>query len=137
MNGNLIRGGEITGTTLRTANDSNYVSISKQFIRLMESYITRIFMGYYINNNNVMQPTIVLGGNNDITATQGAVLVYQLDGSPKSGESEYRMGIKMVIQQGSISQHLLRLIKWPCGTKFGSKLRTRVKRILCFFEVSK
>ncbi|PDY55778.1 phage tail spike protein, partial [Bacillus cereus] len=85
LNGNLIRGGEITGTTLRTANDSNYVSISKQFIRLMESYITRIFMGYYINNNNVMQPTIVLGGNNDITATQGAVLVYQLDGSPKSG----------------------------------------------------
>ncbi|MEB9422550.1 phage tail spike protein [Bacillus cereus] len=85
LNGNLIRGGEITGTTLRTANDSNYVSISKQFIRLMESYITRIFMGYYINNNNVMQPTIVLGGNNDITATQGAVLIYQLDGSPKSG----------------------------------------------------
>ncbi|MCU5141344.1 phage tail protein [Bacillus cereus] len=85
LNGNLIRGGEITGTTLRTANDSNYVSISKQFIRLMESYITRIFMGYYINNNNVMQPTIVLGGNNDITATQGAVLVYQLEGSPKSG----------------------------------------------------
>ncbi len=85
LNGNLIRGGEITGTTLRTANDSNYVSISRQFIRLMESYITRIFMGYYINNNNVMQPTIVLGGNNDITATQGAVLVYQLDGSPKSG----------------------------------------------------
>ncbi|MGE6619706.1 phage tail spike protein [Bacillus mycoides] len=85
LNGNLIRGGEITGTTLRTANDSNYVSITKQFIRLMESYITRIFMGYYINKNNVMQPTIVLGGNNDITATQGAVLVYQLDGSPKSG----------------------------------------------------
>ncbi|MCU5403655.1 phage tail protein [Bacillus cereus] len=85
LNGNLIRGGEITGTTLRTANDSNYVSISKQFIRLMESYITRIFMGYYINQSNIMQPTIVLGGNNDITATQGAVLVYQLEGSPKSG----------------------------------------------------
>ncbi|MBW3491854.1 phage tail spike protein [Bacillus sp. FDAARGOS_1420] len=85
LNGDLIRGGEISGTTLRSANDSNYVSITKQFIRLMESYITRIFMGYYINKNNVMQPTIVLGGNNDITATQGAVLVYQLDGSPKSG----------------------------------------------------
>ncbi|MGE7886517.1 phage tail spike protein [Bacillus cereus] len=85
LNGNLIRGGEITGTTLRTANDSNYVSISKQFIRLMESYITRIFMGYYINQSNIMQPTIVLGGNNDITATQGAVLIYQLEGSPKSG----------------------------------------------------
>ncbi len=85
LNGNLIRGGEITGTTLRTANDSNYVAISRQFIRLMESYITRIFMGYYINQSNVMQPTIVLGGNNDITATQGAVLVYQLESSPKSG----------------------------------------------------
>ncbi|MGE7427101.1 phage tail spike protein [Bacillus thuringiensis] len=85
LNGNLIRGGEITGTTLRTSDDSNYVSISKQFIRLMESYITRIFMGYYINQSNLMQPTIVLGGNNDITATQGAVLVYQLESSPKSG----------------------------------------------------
>ncbi|HDR3902653.1 TPA: endopeptidase, partial [Bacillus cereus] len=85
LNGNLIRGGEITGTTLRTSHDSNYVSITKQFIRLMESDITRIFMGYYINKNHTMQPTIVLGGNNDITATQGAVLVYQLDGSPKSG----------------------------------------------------
>ncbi|MGR3778226.1 phage tail spike protein [Bacillus paramycoides] len=85
LNGNLIRGGEITGTTLRTANDSNYVSISKQFIRLMESYITRIFIGYYINNKNVMQPTIVLGGNNDTTATEGAVMVYQLGGSTKSG----------------------------------------------------
>lgn len=49
LNGNLIRGGEITGTTLRTSHDSNYVSITKQFIRLMESDITRIFMGYYIN----------------------------------------------------------------------------------------
>ncbi|MCI4060957.1 hypothetical protein MMK25_36975, partial [Bacillus cereus] len=57
--------GEITGNTLSTANDSNYVYISRQFIRLMESYITRIFMGYYINQSNVMQPTIVLGGNND------------------------------------------------------------------------
>ncbi|QUG84006.1 phage tail spike protein [Bacillus nitratireducens] len=85
LNGNLIRGGEISGTTLRSANDSNYVSITKQFIRLMESYITRIFIGYYINNKNVMQPTIVLGGNNDMTATEGAVLVYQLGGSTKSG----------------------------------------------------
>ncbi|MCQ6527528.1 phage tail spike protein [Bacillus mycoides] len=85
LNGNLIRGGEITGTTLRTSHDSNYVSITKQFIRLMESDITRIFMGYYINKNNTMQPTIVLGGNNDITATRGAVLVYQLEGSPSSG----------------------------------------------------
>ncbi|MGR5978113.1 phage tail spike protein [Bacillus cereus] len=85
LNGNLIRGGEITGTTLRTSHDSNYVSITKQFIRLMESDITRIFMGYYINNNHTMQPTIVLGGNNDITATRGAVLVYQLGGSPSSG----------------------------------------------------
>ncbi|PEJ75494.1 endopeptidase [Bacillus wiedmannii] len=85
LNGNLIRGGEITGTTLRTSHDSNYVSITKQFIRLMESDIARIFMGYYINKNNTMQPTIVLGGNNDITATRGAVLVYQLEGSPSSG----------------------------------------------------
>ncbi|EKS8371212.1 phage tail spike protein [Bacillus thuringiensis] len=85
LNGNLIRGGEITGTTLRTSHDSHFVSISKQFIRLMESDITRIFMGYYINQNHTMQPTIVLGGNNDITATQGAVLVYQLESSPRSG----------------------------------------------------
>ncbi|MCQ6531293.1 hypothetical protein NPX89_31535, partial [Bacillus mycoides] len=58
---------------------------TKQFIRLMESDISRIFMGYYINKNNTLQPSIVLGGNNDITASRGAVLVYQLEGSPSWG----------------------------------------------------
>ena len=43
FSGNLMKGGEITGTTLRSDDSKNYVSISKQFIRLMENDITRIF----------------------------------------------------------------------------------------------
>lgn len=61
MNGNLIKGGEINGATLRTSDTKNYVSISKQFIRLFESDITRMFLGYYINSRKEMQPTIFLG----------------------------------------------------------------------------
>ena len=138
LNGNLIRGGEITGTTLRTANDSNYVSISKQFIRLMESYITRIFMGYYINQSNVMQPTIVLGGNNDITATQGAVLIYQLEGSPKSGG----IGISNGYLNGDpnrvyFSAALAFNQNGHAELRADQKPRTRVKSILCFFEKPK
>ena len=67
-------------------------------------------MGYYINQSNVMQPTIVLGGNNDITATQGAVLIYQLEGSPKSGGIGISNGY-LNIQTESIFQRPLRLIK--------------------------
>ncbi|PGE86616.1 endopeptidase [Bacillus pseudomycoides] len=86
MNGNLIKGGEINGATLRTSDTKNYVSISKQFIRLFESDITRMFLGYYINSRKEMQPTIFLGGNDDITASQGAVAVYQQsDSYPKAG----------------------------------------------------
>ncbi|PHC37086.1 endopeptidase [Bacillus pseudomycoides] len=86
MNGNLIKGGEINGATLRTSDTKNYVSISKQFIRLFESDITRMFLGYYTNSRKEMQPTLFLGGDNDVTASQGAVAVYQLsDRYPKIG----------------------------------------------------
>ncbi|PHE81955.1 endopeptidase, partial [Bacillus pseudomycoides] len=86
MNGNLIKGGEINGATLRTSDTKNYVSISKQFIRLFESDITRMFLGYYTNSRKEMQPTLFLGGDNDVTASQGAVAVYQLsDRYPKVG----------------------------------------------------
>ncbi|MED1539414.1 phage tail spike protein, partial [Bacillus pseudomycoides] len=98
MNGNLIKGGEINGATLRTSDTKNYVSISKQFIRLFESDITRMFLGYYINSRKEMQPTIFLGGNDDITASQGAVAVYQQsDSYPKAGG----IGITRGYQSGS------------------------------------
>ena len=47
LSGNVVRGGEITGSTLRTSDSVNYVNISKQFIRLYESSKTRVFVGYY------------------------------------------------------------------------------------------
>ncbi|PEC69856.1 peptidase S74, partial [Bacillus thuringiensis] len=37
---------ELKGTTIRTDNGSNYVHIQKQFIRLMESNLNRMFIGY-------------------------------------------------------------------------------------------
>lgn len=61
----LIRGGVITGSTLRTDNGSNYVHIEKQFIRLMESNLTRMYFGYYWNKDGRMQPTILLHENVD------------------------------------------------------------------------
>lgn len=60
-----ILAGEIKGSTLRTHSGSNYVHIEKQFIRLMESNLTRMYFGYYWNKNGRMQPTILLHENID------------------------------------------------------------------------
>ncbi|WP_144508242.1 phage tail protein [Bacillus thuringiensis] len=60
-----ILAGEIKGSTLRTDSGSNYVHIEKQFIRLMESNLTRMYFGYYWNKNGRMQPTILLHENVD------------------------------------------------------------------------
>ncbi|MGG0706759.1 phage tail protein [Bacillus paramobilis] len=60
-----ILAGEIKGSTLRTNSGSNYVHIEKQFIRLMESNLTRMYFGYYWNENGRMQPTILLHENID------------------------------------------------------------------------
>ncbi|ANS45927.1 endopeptidase [Bacillus thuringiensis] len=86
LSGNLVRGGEITGATLRTSDSVNYVNISKQFIRLYESSKTRVFVGYYKNSRNEIQPTLILGGDSDSTGANGAIMVYQFsDTSVKSG----------------------------------------------------
>ncbi|WP_374222294.1 phage tail spike protein [Bacillus cereus] len=77
LRGDLVKGGEISGTTLRSDDTKNYVSISKQFMRIMENDITRMFLGYYKNSRNELQPTLLLGGDNDITASQGALALYQ------------------------------------------------------------
>ncbi|MBJ8093163.1 phage tail spike protein [Bacillus cereus] len=86
LSGNLIRGGEIAGSTLRTSDSVNYVNISKQFIRLYESSKTRVFVGYYKNSRNEIQPTLILGGDSDSTGANGAIMMYQFsDTSVKSG----------------------------------------------------
>ncbi|MGQ7307155.1 phage tail spike protein [Bacillus cereus] len=86
LSGNLVQGGEITGATLRTSDSVNYVNISKQFIRLYESSRTRVFVGYYKNSRNEIQPTLILGGDSDSTGANGAIMVYQFsDISVKSG----------------------------------------------------
>ncbi|MGX5480503.1 phage tail spike protein [Bacillus thuringiensis] len=66
---------ELKGTTIRTDNGSNYVHIQKQFIRLMESNLTRVFLGYYTNSVKQLQPTIVLGG--DAGFQDGSVVLSQ------------------------------------------------------------
>ncbi len=86
LSGNFVQGGEITGSTLRTSDSVNYVNISKQFIRLYESSKTRVFVGYYKNSRNEIQPTLILGGDSDSTGANGAIMVYQFsDTSVKSG----------------------------------------------------
>lgn len=60
-----ILAGEIKGSTLRTDSGANYVHIEKQFIRLMESNLTRMYFGYYWNKDGRMQPTILLHENVD------------------------------------------------------------------------
>ncbi|WP_256859844.1 phage tail spike protein [Bacillus cereus] len=75
LNGNLVRGGEIVGSTIRTDNGINYVHIQKQFIRLMESNLVRVYLGYYTNSVNQLQPTIVLGG--DAGFQDGSVVLSQ------------------------------------------------------------
>ena len=86
LSGNVVRGGEITGSTLRTSDSVNYVNISKQFIRLYESSKTRVFVGYYKNSRNEIQPTLILGGDSDSSGANGAIMVYQFsDTSVKSG----------------------------------------------------
>lgn len=56
-----ILAGEIKGSTLRTDSGANYVHIEKQFIRLMESNLSRMFIGYYRRTvDNQIQPTILM-----------------------------------------------------------------------------
>ncbi|AZR76293.1 phage tail spike protein [Bacillus thuringiensis] len=86
LSGNLVQGGEITGSTLKTSNSANFVNISKQFIRLYESSKVRAFIGYYKNSRGEIQPTFILGGDSDSTGANGAIMVYQFsDASVKSG----------------------------------------------------
>ncbi|PFR46494.1 phage tail spike protein [Bacillus cereus] len=71
---------ELKGTTIRTDNGVNYVHIQKQFIRLMESNISRVYLGYYKDRTSQIQPTVVLGG--DSSFQDGSVV---LSKQPKQG----------------------------------------------------
>ncbi|MGN5653468.1 phage tail protein [Bacillus sp. Brlt_9] len=68
-----ILAGEIKGSTLRTDDGTNYVHIQKQFIRLMESNLCRVYLGYYKDRESQIQPTIVLGG--DSSFQDGSVVL--------------------------------------------------------------
>lgn len=73
-----ILAGEIKGSTLRTDSGANYVHIEKQFIRLMESNLTRMYFGYYWNKDGRMQPTILLHENvNTSKFTDGTLAIAQ------------------------------------------------------------
>lgn len=68
-----ILAGEIKGSTLRTDDGYNYVHIQKQFIRLMESNLCRVYLGYYNDRTGQIQPTVVLGG--DSSFQDGSVVL--------------------------------------------------------------
>lgn len=69
-----ILAGEIKGSTLRTDSGSNYVHIEKQFIRLMESNLNRMYFGYYYVDGKV-QPTILLHENIDSAKFKDGTMV--------------------------------------------------------------
>ncbi|PFB88883.1 hypothetical protein CN283_11350 [Bacillus thuringiensis] len=84
----LIRGGVITGSTLRTDNGSNYVHIEKQFIRLMESNLNRMFIGYYKRKvDNQLQPTILMHEDVDTSRFRDGTLA--ISQFPVEGKSYY------------------------------------------------
>ncbi|WOA56399.1 phage tail spike protein [Bacillus mycoides] len=61
LNGNLVRGGEIVGSTIRTDGGPTYVNLQKQNIQIMESDKIRMFLGYYFRaSDNQLQPTILM-----------------------------------------------------------------------------
>ncbi|WP_366532870.1 hypothetical protein, partial [Streptomyces sp. NPDC093554] len=71
---------ELRGTTIRTDNGANYVHIQKQFIKLMESNLNRMFLGYYKNIDGRIQPTILMHEN--ITTDRfndGTLVIAQLN----------------------------------------------------------
>lgn len=88
-----ILAGEIKGSTLRTGadNEINYVHIEKQFIRLMESNINRLFIGYYKNLYNEIQPTILMHSNVDYNnIVDGTLMISQ---QPFNGRYTANIGI--------------------------------------------
>ncbi|MEN1934965.1 phage tail spike protein [Paenibacillus sp. 102] len=74
LSGNRIQGGEISGSTLRTSDGTNYVHLSKQFIRLYESNQVRAFLGYYYNRHGILQPTLLLGADANASASDALML---------------------------------------------------------------
>jgi phage minor structural protein len=86
LNAININGSIITGSTLRTANGSNYVHIDDQYVRLMENDIQRGFLGYYINTRGQLQPTLLLGQNADnTTIPDGTFCISQVDNNGSNG----------------------------------------------------
>ncbi|EJQ44024.1 phage minor structural protein [Bacillus cereus BAG6X1-2] len=84
LSGNYIYGGMIKGSTLRTSDDINFVDLSKQFIRLYESNKVRTFLGYYYNKRGELQPTLLLGGDTDATASSDMLMLALRDVEPGS-----------------------------------------------------
>ncbi|WP_267418855.1 phage tail spike protein [Bacillus sp. GC_Bacil_1] len=91
LNGNLVRGGEIVGSTIRTDDGTTYVNLQKQFIRLMESNLNRLFIGYYKNLYNEIQPTILMHSNVDYNnIADGTLMISQ---QPFNGRYTANIGI--------------------------------------------
>ncbi|PET18113.1 phage tail spike protein [Bacillus thuringiensis] len=79
---------ELKGTTIRTDNGSNYVHIQKQFIRLMESNLNRMFIGYYKRAvDSQIQPTILMHDDVDTSRFRDGTLT--ISQFPVKGENYY------------------------------------------------
>ncbi|WP_232288835.1 phage tail protein, partial [Bacillus cereus] len=108
-----ILAGEIKGSTLRTDSGSNYVHIEKQFIRLMESNLTRMYFGYYWNKNGRMQPTILLHENVDSSVfNDGTMAISQQNLGDYYTASMGVVKGRTITGDPSVSEFALSQFKW-------------------------
>lgn len=73
-----IVGQLLSGLQLRTSNTNNYVSLDDQFMRLYESGVVRLYVGYHRRTDGSVQPTLILGGDNTVSTILGTLQMTQM-----------------------------------------------------------
>ncbi|MED1478235.1 phage tail spike protein [Bacillus pseudomycoides] len=92
VNAEWIKAGLLSGLQVRTSNTNNYVSLDNQFIRLYESGVVRLYVGYHRRSDGDVQPTIILGGDNTLSGVLGTLQVTQM----RAGFSDASTNIGLV-----------------------------------------
>ncbi|MEV5110925.1 phage tail protein [Bacillus sp. LBA3-1-1.1] len=102
VNAEWIKSGLLSGCQIRTSNTNNYVSLDDQFIRLYESGVPRAFLGYYRRRDGAVQPTFILGSDENTNAPEGTLFMSQMGaGWPQASAN---IGISDGIVDGEIKK---------------------------------
>ncbi|MCI0767421.1 phage tail spike protein [Bacillus sp. TL12] len=73
-----IVGQLLSGLQIKTSNTNNYVSLDDQFMRLYESGVVRLYVGYHRRTDGSVQPTLILGGDNTVNTILGTLQMTQM-----------------------------------------------------------